>query len=392
MKKYIDRKFMTLTKITTSLRLRTVGVASLLAVTCLSALARDKHEQHEVVYAQSNLVSNIPGAAQLTDPDMTNAWGVSFSPTSPFWVSDNGTGVATLYTVTNDVSGAAHVSKSSLVVTIPGEGNPTGQVFDGNGSFNGDVFLFVSEDGTISGWRPALGTAAEVLTVRTGAVYKGVALASTKKGTVLLAANFSEGTIDAYGANSITNFALLAQFSDPKAPAGFAPFNIRELKNSFFVTFALQNAEKHDDVAGPGNGLIDVFNPGNGKFVRFATGSNAGGKLDAINSPWGLALAPKSFGPNAADKLLVGNFGNGTIMTFNGGGQFGGLLEGTDDSPVVIDGLWALTFGNGGNAGVPGTLYFSAGPNGESDGLFGMLNPVKEKCDDHDHDHDHHHH
>ncbi|MDB6067353.1 MAG: hypothetical protein JWR26_3561 [Pedosphaera sp.] len=378
MKKDINRKFSTITKITTSLRLRTVGVVSLLALTCLSALAQGNRDKHEVVFAQSNLVSNIPGAAQLTDPDMTNAWGVSFSPTSPFWISDNGTGVATLYTVTNDSSGVAHVTKSSLVVTIPGAGTPTGQVFDGNGSFNGDIFLFVSEDGTISGWRPALGTAAEVLAMRATAVYKGVALAMTKGGPLLLAANFAEGTLDAYGVNSSGDFALLAQFSDPRAPAGFAPFNIREIKNFFFVTFALQNAAKHDDVAGPGNGLIDVFNPVNGKFVRFATGSNAGGKLDAINSPWGLALAPKSFGQNA-DRLLVGNFGNGTIMTFNGGGQFGGLLEGTDDSPLVIDGLWALTFGNGGSAGVPDTLYFTAGPNDESDGLFGMLTPVMQK-------------
>ncbi|MDB6064875.1 MAG: hypothetical protein JWR26_1083 [Pedosphaera sp.] len=375
MKQDINRKIMNMTKITASLRLRTVGVACLLALTCLSALAQGNSDKHEVVFAQSNLVSNIPGAAQLTDPDMTNAWGTAFSATSPFWINDNGTGVATLYTVTNDSSGVAHVTKSSLVVTRPGEGNPTGLVFDGNGSFNGDVFLFVSEDGTVSGWRPALGTAAEVLTTRDTAVYKGAALAMTKGGPVLLAANFAEATLDAFGLNSSGNFALLAQFSDPRAPAGFAPFNIREIKNSFFVTFALQNAEKHDDVAGPGNGLIDVFNTVNGKFVRFATGSNAGGNLNAINSPWGLALAPKSFGQNA-DRILVGNFGSGTIMTFNGGGQFGGFLEGTDGLPLVIDGLWSLTFGNGGSGGVPDTLYFTAGPNGESDGLFGMLTPV----------------
>lgn len=377
MKKNIHRKFMTITNIFTSLRMSTAGAAALLALTCLPALARDNSDRHELVYAQSNLVSTIPGIAQLTDPDMTNSWGVTFSATGPFWVSDNGTGKATLYTVTNDSSGAAHVTKSGLIVAIPGEGTPTGVVFDGNGSFNGDIFLFVSEDGTISGWRPALGTNAEVLTSAPNSVYKGVALAMTKEGPLLLAANFAQGTLDAYGANSVTNFALLAQFRDPRAPAGYAPFNIREIKNFFFVTFAKQNAAKHDDVPGPGHGLIDVFNPVNGKFVRFATGSDAGGKLDAINSPWGLALAPKSFGLKA-DRLLVGNFGNGTIMTFNGGGQFGGLLEGTDNSPIEIDGLWALNFGNGVNAGVPGTLYFSAGPNGESDGLFGMLTPVKE--------------
>src|SRR5512140_1487185 len=133
-------------------------------------------------YRQVNLVSDLPGVAMLQDTNLVNAWGISFNPTGPFWVSDNGTGLSTLYAVTNDASGATHVSKLALQVGIPGEGNPTGQVFDGTGSFNGDIFIFASEDGTISGWRGALGTAAEVLATRPGAVYKGITIAETGNG------------------------------------------------------------------------------------------------------------------------------------------------------------------------------------------------------------------
>ncbi len=385
MKMKIDGKSTPMTGMS-KVSLHTAALAALLAVTCMPAFARDDRrddrEGRELVYEQSNLVSDVAGTAQITDPDMTNAWGVSFSATSPFWVSDNNSGKSTLYTVTNDSSGAVHVSKASLVVTIPGAGTPTGQVFDGNGSFNGDIFLFVSEDGTISGWRPALGTAAETLVLRTNAVYKGMSLATTTNGPLLLAANFAEATIDEYD----TNLNLVAQVADKHAPAGYAPFNIQAVDRFFFVTFAKQDAAKHDDVKGAGNGLVDLFRPESGRFFRFVTGKDAGGRLDAINSPWGVALAPRSFGLHQ-DELLVGNFGSGTIMAFDGFGEFRGLLEGTHEKPVVIDGLWALTFGNGGSAGVTNTLYFTAGPDDESHGLFGSLTPVREKDDD---DHGHH--
>jgi uncharacterized protein (TIGR03118 family) len=321
-------------------------------------------------FQQVNLVSDLGGQALLQDTNLVNAWGMAFSSSSPFWISDNGTGKATLYAVTNDANGV-HVAKQSLEVNIPGEGNPTGQVFNNDGGFNGDLFLFVSEDGTISGWRPALGTAAEVLTVRTGAVYKGLALATTSNGPVLLAANFSEGTIDVYNTNS----TLIAQYSDSSAPEGYAPFNVQTLDGLVFVTFAKQDQDKEDDVAGAGNGLIDVFDPATGTFHRFATGTDAGGDLKEINSPWGLALAPSTFGQHAG-QLLVGNFGSGTIMTFDATGEFQGLLRGTRGGMVKIDGLWALAFGNGGRAGSPDTLFFTAGPDDESHGLFGQLDLI----------------
>jgi uncharacterized protein (TIGR03118 family) len=153
------------------------------------------------------------------------------------------------------------------------------------------------------------------------------------------------------------------------------------------VTFAKQDSEKEDDVPGEGHGLIDVFNPKDGKFHRFATGSDAGGRLKAIDSPWGVALAPNSFGKNCG-KLLVGNFGSGTIMAFEADGDFRGFLEDSQGMPIVNEGLWGLKFGNGGRAGVPGTLYFTAGPNGEGDGLFGALVPVKVKKHQHHEDQD----
>jgi uncharacterized protein (TIGR03118 family) len=261
-------------------------------------------------------------------------------------------------------------------------------LFNSTTNFHTNVFIFAGEDGTISGWRGALGTTAELLASRSNAVYKGIALTSSNGQPILLAANFREGTLDAYGAN----LTLLAQFADPAAPAGYAPFNVQTLGGMVFVTFAKQDAEQHDDAAGPGRGLIDVFNPETGTFHRFATGKDAGGKLKEINSPWGLALSPTNFGGHA-DQLLVGNFGSGTIMSFDADGKFRGLLEGCHEKPIVIDGLWGLAFGNGGRGGRPETLYFTAGPNGEGDGLFGALDPVVEqkpgKGHDHDGDHGH---
>jgi len=342
-------------------------------------------------YQQVNLVSDLPNVAMLQDSNLVNAWGVSFTPMSPFWISDNGKGLATLYSVTNDSTGMEHVVKQGLQVMIPGDGTPTGQVFNNLGGFNGDIFLFVSEDGTISGWRPPLGPAAETLVPGDETnVYKGVTLISTSNGPVLLAANFRQGTVDAYGSSSI----LIAQFSDPRTPSGYAPFNVQSIDGIVFVTFAKQDDLKHDDAAGPGRGLIDVFDPSSGRFHRFATGTAVGGNVRDMNSPWGMTLAPGSFlkgnngnGPSGTrgkgngrghqeEELLVGNFGSGTIMTFEADGNFRGDLRGAKGGPIMIDGLWALTFGNGGSAGDPNTLFFTAGPNGEADGLFGSLQPV----------------
>ena len=361
--------------------------AGLLTLACMPVSAHGDRNR-DGAYQQTNLVADLPGVALLQDTNLVNAWGISFSPTSPFWISDNGSGQATVYAVKYDTNGTVSVAKQGVHPTIPGEGNPTGQLFNGTGAFNGDIFIFAGEDGTISGWRGALGGAAELLITRTTAVYKGITLITTASGPMLLAANFREATLDAYD----TNLTLHAQYKDPKAPAGYAPFNVQLLGRMVFVTYAKQDAAKHDDDAGPGRGLIDVFDPATHMFHRLATGKAAGGKLKEINSPWGMALSPTNFGGHA-DQLLVGNFGSGTIMAFEADGDFRGLLEGRHERPIVIDGLWGLAFGNGGSAGRPGTLYFTAGPNGESNGLFGALDPVPEpkpgKGHDKDKDHDH---
>jgi uncharacterized protein (TIGR03118 family) len=351
-------------------RLGLLGLAAVLALAPVTLLA----DNDSNAYEQTNLVSDLPGMAQLQDTNLVNAWGISFSATSPFWISDNGSGLATLYAVTNDSSGSPHVVKEGLTVTIPGDGFPTGQLFNGTGAFHNDAFIFAGEDGFITGWRGALGTTAEILVDRTNAVYKGITLYTNLGEPMLVAANFREGTVDVYDTN-----LDLAQFKDPEAPADYAPFNVRNLDGLIVVTFAKQDAAKHDDVAGKGHGLIDIFDLKTGEFHRLATGSDAGGRNRDINSPWGVAVAPKGFGLHG-DRLLIGNFRSGTIMAFDDFGSVEGLLEDTHHHVLVIDGLWSLAFGNGGSAGVPDTLYFTAGPNGEADGLFGSLTPApKEK-------------
>ena len=316
------------------------------------------------LYVQNNLVSDLPGVAQLQDTNLVNPWGVTFSGTGPFWVANNGTGKATLYSVTNDLNGSEIVSKQTLEVTIPGAGKPTGVIANNKGGFNGDVFLFATFDGIIAGWRSALGTTAETLAARPGAIYTGLALTTNASGPLLLAANFAEGTLDAYN----TNASLIAQFTDAHAPAGYVPFNVQVVNGVVFVMFS-----RHEPVRG--GGLIDLFDPETGAFHRFATGKDAGGKLHEINMPWSVALAPNSFGKHGGD-LLFGNFGSGTIMAFGADGQFHGLLKGLDHRPIEIDKLWALTFGNGGRAGNPDKLFFSGGPDNETHGLFGNLSPA----------------
>jgi uncharacterized protein (TIGR03118 family) len=353
-----------------------MGTAGLLAASAAPVSA-------DTLFNQTNLVSDILGLAKVTDPHLVNSWGISESPTSPFWISDNGTGLSTLYNVPG--SGPPSVTINSLVVTIPGAvvgtpSAPTGQVFNslaGSGAFmlsNGKpaVFLFDSEDGAISGWNPTLGTNAAIAVNNTpGAVYKGLAFSTINSGTIY-ATNFRAGTIDAF--DSSFNPTLTGDFVDPNLPAGYAPFNDKVINGELYVTYAVQDAFKHDDVKGPGNGLVDVFNL-DGSFDERLISNGPG---SALNSPWGLQIAPSSFGQFAGD-LLVGNFGDGMINAYNATtGKSIGALDGADGNPLVIDGLWALTIGNGVSGGSLNALYFTAGPNGEGDGLFGSLTVAPE--------------
>jgi uncharacterized protein (TIGR03118 family) len=297
-----------------------------------------------------------------------NPWGISSSASSPFWVSDNATGFSSLYIV-NPTTNVTSIGP--LLVTIPpaGSGNPTGQVFNANaasGAFNGNLFLFVSEDGTISGWRGALGTTAEVLQLGSPSnVYKGTTEATIGTHSYLYAANFRAGKIDVLKGDPGAP-DLAGSFTDPNLPSGYAPFNIQLLGGKLYVTYAQQDADKEDDVSGAGHGFVSVFDTQGNFLGRVGTG----GTLD---SPWGLAIAPPSFGEFAGD-LLVGNFGDGRINVFDLlTNTFVGQLSALDSSAISIEGLWGLTVGNNGNGGSSNKLYFSAGPNEESEGLFGVI-------------------
>jgi uncharacterized protein (TIGR03118 family) len=348
-------------------RLEGIAATVLLCAAALSLSLPAYGERFSV----TNLVTDDQSAhpAQIVDPALKNAWGVSSSSTSPFWVTDNGTGVTTVYSV-NPLTNAT--TKANLVVTIPGAG-PTGQVFNGSStSFNGDLFLFVNEDGTVSGWRGALGTTAETLQLSsTDNVYKGAAIATIGAGSYLYAANFATGAIDVIKGSSGAP-SLGGSFTDPALPSGYAPFNVENIGGVLYVAYA-QHASPGsiDEADGPGLGLLAKFDL-QGDFLQQI---NAGGLLDA---PWGMALAPSSFGA-LAGQLLVGNFGDGTITIVDPAtGAASGKLEGTDGKPVQIDGLWALRQGNGGSGGSVDRIYFTAGPDGESHGLFGVLTPVPE--------------
>jgi uncharacterized protein (TIGR03118 family) len=315
-----------------------------------------------VGFIQTNLASDVPGLAQTTDPNLVNAWGMGASATSPVWIGDNGNNTAVLY------NGAG--IKQGLVVSLPGDG-VTGVLFSNvSGSFNGDTFLFASEDGTVSGWRGALGTNAETLALSSVAnVYKGLAGASIGGTEYTYIANFRSGKIDVLkGNNGAPN--LTGNFTDPGIPNGYAPFGVQTIGNEVYVTYALQDGAKKDDDPGAGHGFVSAFDL-QGLFLRRVASQGA------LNSPWGLALAPSGFG-NFGGDLLVGNFGDGTINAYNPSGGFIGTLKDPNDVPISIDGLWGLRFGIGGSPATAQTLFFTAGPDEESHGLFGTLTQAPE--------------
>ncbi|HMI97063.1 MAG TPA: TIGR03118 family protein [Micropepsaceae bacterium] len=320
-------------------------------------------------FLQSNLVTSNQAvltslgyrSAANVDTSLINPWGISHSATSPFWVSDNGAGVSTLY----NTAGV----KQGLVVSIPPPGTVTGQVNNIGGANDFQVagaksnFIFATEAGTIAA--RAAGTAATTMHTTAGAVYKGLAIGNNGSGFFLYAANFNSGKIDVFDHN-FNPVSLSGSFTDAGLPAGYAPFNVQTLNGQLYVTYALQDASKKDDVAGPGNGFVSVFDL-NGNFIARVASTGL------LNSPWGLDIAPAGFGSFAGD-LLVGNFGDGTINAYDPVSHlFLGQLTDAAGNPIVLDGLWALINGNGGNGGNPNRVYFTAGINGEEDGLFGSL-------------------
>ncbi len=351
----------------------TMALATGLAIALPSvpAVAGDRAEG---AYRQTNLVSDVPGMAPVTDPNLVNPWGISSSPTSPMWVSDNNAGVSTIY------NGAGQTARPPVSIPRPDGtdgGTPTGTVFSGTADFHADLFLFATEDGTIAGWKRTDGNRARIekdrSTVGAGAVYKGLAIGSSATGSHLYAANFRFGTIEVFD----TNFNLVTlngSFTDARIPAGFAPFNVQNLAGRLYVSYARQKKDKHDDLAGPHSGFVDVYDLDGHLLQRLV-------RRGALNSPWGLAIAPATFGPASGD-LLVGNFGDGRINAYDlRTGRFEGALETATGEPVQISGLWGIRFGNGGAGGSLATLYFTAGIVEETHGLFGTIESIGEQDD-----------
>ena len=323
-------------------------------------------------YTVQNLVSDVPGLAAQTDPNLINPWGVALNANGPFWISNNRAGTTTLY----NGAGQPFPAATPTVVTIPG-GSPTAQVFNNTTAFalatgNPALFLFASESGIISGWNPGVDPSnAKVVADNSssGAVYKGLALGVNSSGPLMYAANFHTGTVDVFDAR-FQPATVSGGFRDSNLPAGFAPFNIRRFGGSLYVTYALQDDAKHDDVRGAGNGYIDIFDM-DGNLLRRLVSSGV------LNSPWGVALAPDFFG-DYSNTLLVGNFGDGTVNAFDPAtGSYLGTLQDQDGNSIAMPGLWGLQFGNGHDGGDANALYFTAGiangGNVEDHGLLGSI-------------------
>jgi uncharacterized protein (TIGR03118 family) len=317
-------------------------------------------------FSVTNLITNNQAVspAQITDPNLVNPWGVSFGPATPLWVSNEGTGVTSLYSISNSdkVSIVTTPPPSLFPVTIQG-GGVTGQVFNSSSTaFNGDPFVFVTLGGAVEGWRPTLGNTAEVLSLANSAnSYDGATLVTVNGNEYLLAANNKTGNIDVLNGTA-SQPGLPGNFKDPNLPAGFVPYNVQVLNGVVYVTY---------EQVGKSGGIVDAFSTSGNFLARVG----AGGSLD---QPWGLAIAPTSFGSLAGD-LLVGNKGSGEISVFNLATDTAlGTLNGTNGSPIVIQDLWALTVGNGAGAGSTQEIYFTAGVGGYRDGLFGAIQSVPE--------------
>jgi uncharacterized protein (TIGR03118 family) len=379
---------------------RSIRVLLALAIVALSAASAHAKKADHDGYVQTNLVSDGAVPALMTDSNLKNPWGITFrggAMPSPFWISDNNGGVATLY----DGTGASIAALPLVTIPLPNGspgGSATGTVFNtfqaskafvipGTGGLPA-AFIFSTEDGTIVAWNtgipdvdvpaesPVDGIPADEAQVvkdnsdggsATGAVYKGLALAADSHGNPhLYATNFRSGNVDVFD-TTFAQVTLSGSFTDPKLPKGYAPFGIQLMGDALFVTYALQDQPKHDPVNKPGHGIVDIFDTDGNFMQRFASHGH-------LDSPWGVTSAPSTFGVFAND-ILIGNFGDGKINAFDPMTRhFKGVLRDVNDRPIVNESLWALTFGGAAKAPA-GTLYFTAGLHQEMDGLFGTLTP-----------------
>jgi uncharacterized protein (TIGR03118 family) len=354
-------------------------------------------------YQQTNLVSNVPAEFPnpgntpkvILDPALQNPWGLVAGPGGPFWDSNNAGGTSTLYDGTGalqSLNGGGQTFKGMpvpangiLVPNAPSQpapGSPTAVLFNGSATDfliqgNPAIFIYVTEDGTISGWQPGANFLSAIITVdnsqkpdaKNGAVYKGASIVEIRGKKFILAANFRSGHVEVFDSSFHPVHLDDDAFDDDEMPKDFAPFNVQAIGPNIYVTYAKQDAAKHDPVSGNGFGRVSIFNP-EGKRI----GRLEGGLF--FNAPWGIALAPGTFG-EFSHTLLVGNFRGGTILAFNPlTGKFIGQMKQLNSTQFVhIDGLWALLFGNDSNNALGITLYFTAGPDHEKNGLFGTLTP-----------------
>jgi uncharacterized protein (TIGR03118 family) len=322
-------------------------------------------------FTTTALVTDQSSGAAHTDTHLVNAWGLAFNPTAFVWVANNGTSTSTLY----DGNGVPQ----TLVVAIPagtsGAASPTGIVYNGstdfkvtqNGVTGASPFIFVGEAGTVSGWSPAVNRTNAVTAVDTNgsAVYKGLAIGAFGGANYLYAADFRNNRIDVYDA-TFQKATLPGGFADPNLPAGYAPFGIQAIGDRVYVAYAQRETGGNDEVKGAGLGVVDVYDMGGTFLHRLAAGG-------ALNAPWGLAMAPAQFG-DFSNALLVGNFGDGKINAYNPStGAFIGTLSRADRTPIVIDGLWGIAFGNGVNNQPATTLFYTAGPGDEAHGIYGRI-------------------
>jgi uncharacterized protein (TIGR03118 family) len=340
-------------------------------------------------YKQTNLVSDIIGMAPTFDPNLKNPWGLTRSsttptrPGSPFWVANNNSGTSTLYTGAGAI---IPINGTGTVTVPPPKGSPAGTLSTPTGVvFNGSstdfqiapgqsaVFIFVTEDGTISGWAGGQNAVLVVDNSDNGgsdsAVYKGATSAEIKGKKFLYVTNFRSAKVEVYDTNFKRVHFDEDDFEAEGVPRGFAPFNVQNVGGTLFVTYAKQDAPRHDPVGGDGLGFVELFTP-SGKHIGHLEHG------DWFNAPWGVVWTTRDFG-EFSNAILVGNFRSGWIAAFNGfTHKFIGFLKNPDDSLVTIDGLWSLTFGNDATAGLANTLFFTAGINNENDGLFGTLTPT----------------
>jgi uncharacterized protein (TIGR03118 family) len=316
-------------------------------------------------FTTTALVTDQSSGAAHTDTHLVNAWGIAFNPTAFVWVANNGTATSTLY----DGNGVPQ----TLVVAVPA--GVTGIVYNGsqdfkvtqNGVTGASPFIFVGETGTVSGWSPAVNRTNAVTVVDTGgsAVYKGLAIAAYSGANYLYAADFRNNRIDVYNA-TFQKTTLPGGFTDPSLPAGYAPFGIQAIGDRIYVAYAQRETSGNDEVKGAGLGVVDVYDTGGVFLHRLAAGG-------ALNAPWGLAMAPADFG-DFSNALLVANFGDGKINAYNPStGGFIGTLSKADRTPIVIDGLWGIAFGNGVQNQPTNTLFYTAGPADESHGIYGRI-------------------